>query len=143
MTVSLAGAGVPRAAPSARELFCHENRNTGSAAGKLSLRTLRQIASGSVLVALDSATLPAIRASRSAVQRPSITALPPTASITGFGKLAKTHIAHDQLERLQTNLVHSHAVGTGGLLRRCDRAPYARAQGREPRARLFRRADPK
>jgi histidine ammonia-lyase len=35
---------------------------------------------------------------------------------TGFGKLAKTHIALDQLERLQTNLARSHAVGTGPLL---------------------------
>ena len=85
-------------------------------AGKLSLRTLRQIASGSVLVALDSATLPAIRTSRSAVQRAVDHGAPAYGINTGFGKLAKTHIAHDQLERLQTNLVHSHAVGTGGLL---------------------------
>ena len=32
---------------------------------------------------------------------------------TGFGKLAKTRIADDQLERLQRNLILSHAVGTG------------------------------
>ena len=85
-------------------------------AGKLSLRTLRQIASGGVLVVLDSATLPAIRASRSAVQRAVDHGAPAYGINTGFGKLAKTHIAHDQLERLQTNLVRSHAVGTGGLL---------------------------
>jgi histidine ammonia-lyase len=85
-------------------------------AGKLSLRTLRQVASGSVLVALDSATLPAIRASRSAVQRAVDHGAPAYGINTGFGKLAKTPIPHDQLERLQTNLVHSHAVGTGGLL---------------------------
>ena len=85
-------------------------------AGKLSLRTLRQIASGSVLVVLDSATLPAIRASRSAVQRAVDHGAPAYGINTGFGKLARTHIAHDQLERLQTNLVHSHAVGTGVLL---------------------------
>jgi histidine ammonia-lyase len=85
-------------------------------AGKLSLRTLRRIASGSVLVVLDSATLPAIRASRSAVQRAVDHGAPAYGINTGFGKLAKTHIAHDQLEKLQTNLVHSHAVGTGGLL---------------------------
>ncbi len=85
-------------------------------AGKLSLRTLRQIASGSVLVVLDSRTLPAIRASRSAVQRAVDHGAPAYGINTGFGKLAKTHIAHDQLERLQSNLVRSHAVGTGGLL---------------------------
>ncbi|MDQ6923090.1 MAG: histidine ammonia-lyase [Pseudomonadota bacterium] len=85
-------------------------------AGKLSLRTLRQIASGGVLVVLDSRTLPAIRASRSAVQRAVDHGAPAYGINTGFGKLAKTHIAHDQLERLQINLVRSHAVGTGGLL---------------------------
>ena len=32
---------------------------------------------------------------------------------TGFGKLAQTHIADDQLELLQRNLVLSHSVGVG------------------------------
>ena len=35
---------------------------------------------------------------------------------TGFGILAKTRIADDKLEQLQTNLILSHAVGTGALL---------------------------
>jgi histidine ammonia-lyase len=35
---------------------------------------------------------------------------------TGFGKLAQTHIAADQLELLQRNLVLSHSVGVGPLL---------------------------
>jgi histidine ammonia-lyase len=35
---------------------------------------------------------------------------------TGFGKLAQTHIAADQLELLQKNLVLSHSVGVGALL---------------------------
>ena len=35
---------------------------------------------------------------------------------TGFGILAKTRIADDKLEQLQTNLILSHAVGTGELL---------------------------
>ena len=35
---------------------------------------------------------------------------------TGFGKLAQTHIAEDQLELLQRNLVLSHSVGVGALL---------------------------
>ncbi|WP_426189499.1 histidine ammonia-lyase [Massilia sp. DWR3-1-1] len=35
---------------------------------------------------------------------------------TGFGILAKTRIADDRLEQLQTNLILSHAVGTGALL---------------------------
>ncbi|MDB5962767.1 MAG: hutH [Massilia sp.] len=35
---------------------------------------------------------------------------------TGVGILAKTRIADDKLEQLQTNLILSHAVGTGALL---------------------------
>jgi histidine ammonia-lyase len=35
---------------------------------------------------------------------------------TGFGKLAQTHIAQDQLELLQRNLILSHSVGVGPLL---------------------------
>jgi len=82
-------------------------------AGKLTLRTLRQIASGGIGVILDSATLPAILGSRKSVQKAVEEGAPAYGINTGFGKLAKTHIAHDQLERLQTNLVRSHAVGTG------------------------------
>ena len=35
---------------------------------------------------------------------------------TGFGILAKSRIPDDKLEQLQTNLILSHAVGTGALL---------------------------
>ena len=35
---------------------------------------------------------------------------------TGFGKLAQTRIADDQLARLQTNLVLSHSAGVGAPL---------------------------
>lgn len=35
---------------------------------------------------------------------------------TGFGKLARVQIPLDQLQRLQANLVRSHAVGVGALL---------------------------
>ena len=86
------------------------------AAGKLTLGMLRRIARGDAHVALDTATGSAIRASRLAVQQAVDHGAPAYGINTGFGKLAKTHIAHDQLERLQTNLVHSHAVGTGPLL---------------------------
>jgi histidine ammonia-lyase len=86
------------------------------AAGRLTLGMLRRIARGGLSVALDTATQPAVRASRLAVQQAVDHGTPAYGINTGFGKLAKTHIAHDQLERLQTNLVHSHAVGTGPLL---------------------------
>jgi histidine ammonia-lyase len=86
------------------------------AAGKLTLGTLRRIARGGMRVALDTATRPTADASRAAVQQAVDHGAPAYGINTGFGKLAKTHIAHDQLELLQTNLVHSHAVGTGPLL---------------------------
>jgi histidine ammonia-lyase len=35
---------------------------------------------------------------------------------TGFGKLANVRIAADQLDRLQVNLIRSHAAGVGDLL---------------------------
>ena len=86
------------------------------AAGGLALGMLRRIARGGIAVTLDTATRSAIRDSRLAVQQAVDHGAPAYGINTGFGKLAKTHIAHDQLERLQTNLVHSHAVGTGPLL---------------------------
>jgi histidine ammonia-lyase len=86
------------------------------APGKLTLGMLRRIACGEARVVLEAATRSAIDASRAAVQQAVDHGAPAYGINTGFGKLAKTHIAHDQLERLQTNLVHSHAVGTGPLL---------------------------
>jgi len=86
------------------------------AAGKLSLGVLRRVASGGMSVALDSATQSAVRASRQAVQKTVDHGAPAYGINTGFGKLAKTHIAHGELGRLQTNLARSHAVGTGPLL---------------------------
>jgi len=86
------------------------------AAGGLALGMLRRIARGGTSAALETSTRSAIHASRSAVQQAVDHGAPAYGINTGFGKLAKTHIAHDQLERLQTNLVHSHAVGTGPLL---------------------------
>ncbi len=85
-------------------------------AGKLSLAVLRRIASGGTPVALDAATRSIIEASRQAVQKAVDHGAPAYGINTGFGKLARTHIAHEQLGRLQTNLARSHAVGTGPLL---------------------------
>ena len=86
------------------------------APGKLSLGVLRTIAPGGMSVALDSATQSAVLASRQAVQKAVDHGAPAYGINTGFGKLAKTHIAHGELGRLQTNLARSHAVGTGPLL---------------------------
>jgi histidine ammonia-lyase len=84
--------------------------------GQLTLADCRRIAAGDVRLALDPATLPAIHASSEAVRKAVDHGDPAYGINTGFGKLAKTHIAKDQLQLLQTNLVRSHAVGTGALL---------------------------
>ncbi len=84
--------------------------------GKLSLADCRRIATGDDKLAIAAAALPAIRESSAAVQKAVQHGAPAYGINTGFGKLAKTHIANDQLERLQANLVRSHAVGTGPLL---------------------------
>ncbi len=67
-------------------------------------------------VALDSAALPAIRASRSVVD--SLLARGETAYgiNTGFGKLSDVHIESGQLRDLQRNLLRSHACGLGDPL---------------------------
>ena len=84
--------------------------------GQLTLAQLRRIAAHAEPIALDPACRPGVRASCETVQA-IVTAGQPAYGInTGFGKLAKVHIPPDQLERLQTNLVRSHAVGMGPLL---------------------------
>jgi histidine ammonia-lyase len=84
--------------------------------GQLTLQDLRRVALGEVALVLDDSSLEPMQASartvRSAVERGE----PAYGINTGFGKLAKTHIPEAQLELLQSNLVHSHAVGTGPLL---------------------------
>jgi histidine ammonia-lyase len=84
--------------------------------GRLTLSECRQVAAGNLRFALDPTMLPAIRASSEAVQRTVARGSPAYGINTGFGKLAKTHIPNDQLERLQANLVRSHAVGIGPLV---------------------------
>jgi histidine ammonia-lyase len=60
--------------------------------------------------------MPSINASYQAVQAVVARGLPAYGINTGFGKLARSHIADHELELLQTNLVRSHAVGVGPLL---------------------------
>src|SRR5258705_13565901 len=70
----------------------------------------------SVNVVADPAAIARLATSRASVEK----ALASGATIyginTGFGKLANVRIAADQLERLQTNLVRSHAAGVGAPL---------------------------
>src|ERR1700753_2588827 len=81
--------------------------------GSLTLPQLRQIAREQVTLQLDPASFAAIDACSQAVADSARRAEPAYGINTGFGRLASTHIPHDQLELLQRNLVLSHAVGVG------------------------------
>ncbi|TAM52839.1 MAG: histidine ammonia-lyase [Paraburkholderia sp.] len=81
--------------------------------GHLTLPQLRRIARERVTLTLDPASRPVIDAGAKAVADIAAKGEPAYGINTGFGRLASTHIAHDQLELLQRNLVLSHAVGVG------------------------------
>ncbi|MEX3957982.1 histidine ammonia-lyase [Trinickia sp. EG282A] len=81
--------------------------------GHLNLAQLRRIAREPVTLTLDPASHAAIDAGARAVAEIAAKGEPAYGINTGFGRLASTHIAHDQLELLQRNLVLSHAVGVG------------------------------
>ncbi|CAD6522736.1 histidine ammonia-lyase [Paraburkholderia kirstenboschensis] len=81
--------------------------------GHLTLPQLRQIAREHVPLRLDPASHAAIDACAKAVADIAAKGEPAYGINTGFGRLASTHIPHDQLELLQRNLVLSHAVGVG------------------------------
>jgi histidine ammonia-lyase len=82
----------------------------------LTLAALRAIARDVVPVGLAPACRPAIAASAAAVARILASGKPAYGINTGFGRLSQTRIPADELERLQTNIVLSHAAGTGPLL---------------------------
>ena len=84
--------------------------------GALSLADLRAFATARVPVVLDAPTRSRLDAGADAVRRIVAEGKPVYGINTGFGKLAQTHIAADQLELLQKNLVLSHSVGVGPLL---------------------------
>jgi len=81
--------------------------------GHLTLPQLRQIARRPVKLQLDPKSFAAIDACAKAVADIAAKGEPAYGINTGFGRLASTHIPHDQLELLQRNLVLSHAVGVG------------------------------
>jgi histidine ammonia-lyase len=87
--------------------------------GALNFESLLAIADGidadgkPVQLALAPSADVAIEASVATVTRIADSGVPAYGINTGFGRLAQTHIPHDQLELLQRNLVLSHAVGVG------------------------------
>jgi histidine ammonia-lyase len=84
--------------------------------GKLTLDSLAAFARQHEKVELDRATRTVLAKGAESVRRILDLGRPVYGINTGFGKLAQTHIANDQLELLQRNLVLSHSVGVGPLL---------------------------
>src|SRR5881394_2786248 len=84
--------------------------------GKLTLDRLASFARKHEKVELDPAALASLSKGAESVRRIVSAGGPVYGINTGFGKLAQTHIADDQLELLQQNLVLSHSVGVGALL---------------------------
>jgi histidine ammonia-lyase len=80
--------------------------------GQVSLADWRAIHGGAG-VTLDPATGPAIAESAAAVERILAKGAPVYGINTGFGKLASVPIMAEDLERLQRNIVLSHAAGVG------------------------------
>ena len=82
-------------------------------AGELTLAHLRRLAAEPVQVTLDPACRPGIRASAALVHQAASGGAAVYGVNTGFGKLANTRIAKEDLATLQLKLLRSHAVGVG------------------------------
>ncbi len=80
------------------------------------LSVIKQILAGPVQVALTEEARRKIEKSAATVQRLLQSGDALYGINTGFGKLAKTRIANDDLEKLQINIVRSHAAGVGAAL---------------------------
>ena len=85
-------------------------------AARLTLKDLRAIARDAVPLGVDASSMENVKASQAAVERILASGKPAYGINTGFGRLAQTRIAHDELEELQRNIVLSHAAGTGPVL---------------------------
>jgi histidine ammonia-lyase len=84
--------------------------------GALALAELRAVWAAPAPITLAAQAYLAIEASAATVRAIVAKGDPAYGINTGFGILAKAHIPQDQLEKLQRNLILSHAVGTGELL---------------------------
>jgi histidine ammonia-lyase len=86
------------------------------APGGLTLADLHAFTGSGEPLALDAATRERMAEGARAVAKIVAEGRPVYGINTGFGKLARTHIAAGELELLQRNLVLSHSVGVGPLL---------------------------
>jgi histidine ammonia-lyase len=84
--------------------------------GQLTLSDLRRVYQQPVRVTLDPAAGGAIDASVATVERIIAEGRTVYGINTGFGLLASTKIAREDLEALQSSLVRSHAAGVGAAL---------------------------
>ena len=84
--------------------------------GHMTLAELRAAWNSAAPLTLAPAAYPAIERSAAAVRAIVAKGDAAYGINTGFGLLAKSRIAADQLEQLQRNLILSHSVGTGALL---------------------------
>jgi histidine ammonia-lyase len=85
-------------------------------AAPLKLAQLRQIARAGTAIGLSEESRSAMARSAACVGRILATGRPAYGINTGFGRLSQTRIEESELEQLQTNIVLSHAAGTGPLL---------------------------
>jgi histidine ammonia-lyase len=83
---------------------------------ELTLDDIKQVLAGPVQVKMTSAAEKLIEKSAAAVERLLQSGDALYGINTGFGKLAKTRIANTDLQKLQINIVRSHAAGVGDAL---------------------------
>ena len=81
--------------------------------GRLTLADLRHLMDPDRPVALEESCRARIEAGAESVKRIIASGRPAYGINTGFGKLARTHIPRRDLDRLQRNLLMSHAAGVG------------------------------
>ena len=108
-----------RGAPPARRP--RQTRRAGPAAIRLpeaglDLQTLRAVLQHPCELRLGRSQLSRVRAAAGVIERVAAGKRSVYGVNTGFGSLAQTPIAREELELLQANLVLSHAAGTGALL---------------------------
>ena len=84
--------------------------------GNIQLEQLRLLAQDNTTIALDPSCRVSIRASAATVASAATSDIAVYGVNTGFGKLASTRIALDDLALLQLRLLRSHAVGVGDPL---------------------------
>src|SRR3954452_10134380 len=79
----------------------------------LTLPEIARIADGSVPIGLAAAAIQQMQGSRDVVRRGTEAHVPVYGINTGFGKLCEVRIPDNAIDRLQLNLVRSHACGLG------------------------------